>query len=309
MTTIETAEPLTNDDLIAIDGRPARRRRKRRRIVPIAAIAVVLAAATGTAWAVLGNRNSAETTNLSCPSPADPHSGEVDPDGHAIIGVASGNPVVDCTTAWRKLTTAPPPDMVAYDNGDGVVVVLAEGTPVPEMYRALDPGTYQHTEVAALQRRLEDVATGLEAACLDFSSARQMAEKTLDELGLENWTVEQGRPGRIADGQRSCAAAGVDGSARTVTILGAGPQGDHPFGPFAVAVHDAVEASCLDIGEATAAVHRIASATTIHNGSISVDLAAPGVVDVDVVEDAQASCTQVTVTVGGKVSVTLDGPR
>ena len=56
-------------------------------------------------------------------------------------------------------------------------------------------------------------------------------------------------------------------------------------------------------------MHRIASETTVHNGSSSVDLAAPGVVDVDVVEDAQASRTQVTVTVGGQVSVILVGQR
>lgn len=307
MQTIDAAETSAASELISIDGHKPRKGRKRRRILPIAAIAVVLAGATGTAWAVFGGGNSGDTTNLSCPSPTGPHSSDVDPDGQAIVGVVTGDPVLDCADAWRKMTTAEPPKMTAYDNGAGAVVVLPTRATAPAEYRRLAPGEYQHADAASLQRNLDDVATGLEAQCDGFEAAAQRTRKILDRLGMRGWTVEQGHPGRVADGTRNCAAAGVDAATHTVMIVGAGQQGDHPFRSFAQQVHDAVENSCLDVGEASKAVRDIAGETTVDNAGTLVDLGAPDVVGITPMHNPLASCTTVTVTVGGNVSVTLEG--
>lgn len=310
MDTIDEAAPSTNDDLIAIDGRPGRRRRKRRRIAPIAAIAVVLAGATGTAWAVLGNRNSAETTTLSCPSPAGPHADEVDEDAQTIIPAVSGDPVVDCTAHWRTMTSAEPPKMKAYDNGRGGVVVLAADAAAPKQYRALAPGEYQHADAATLQRNLDDVAVGLEARCYDLDGAKKLTDSMLDALGMKGWKVEQAHPGRAADGKRNCASAGVDAATRTVMILGAGPgRIGTPYRSFAEQLHRTLDSSCLGIDQAEARVQTIASRTTVDVNGQRYKLIDPHGVSITKVPSPDTSCTSVTVTVGGGVSVTLEGPE
>src|SRR5699024_4880403 len=117
MHSIHEAETAAEDDLIPIDGpRKTRKHRRRRRILPIVAIVAVLAGATGTAWAVLANRDTADTSTVSCPAPSGP-------DDVVGISVVTGDPVVDCTNAWESLTDEPVPEMTAYDNGDGAVVV------------------------------------------------------------------------------------------------------------------------------------------------------------------------------------------
>lgn len=309
MNTIDSIEAPPNPDLIALDGPRRRKQRKRRRFVPIAAAAMVLAGATGTAWAVFGGGNSADTANLSCPSPAGPHSSDVDHDAHVIVGVVTGDPVVDCTEEWRKMTTSAPPTMTAYDNGAGAVVVLPARAPAPAGYRELAPGVYQHAEVATLQRNLDDVATGLEAQCYAFAAAERQTGKVLDRLGMDGWAVEQGHPGRVPDGTRDCAIAAVDAATRTVMIVGAGPRSDHPFRPFAEKVHEAVEHSCLGTEEASKVVRGIAGETTIDEAGTLVDLGAPNVVDVRTVQNAEAACASVTVAVGGNVAITLEGPE
>lgn len=305
-----TAAAQPNGDRIPIDRRPRRTRRVRRRLVPIAAIVAVLAGATGTAWAVFANHDSAETTTVSCPSPTGPHSGEVDTGAETIIRAVSGDPVVDCTAHWRTMTSAAPPKMKAYDNGHGAVVVLAEDATPPASYRTLAPGRYQDANAATLQRNLDDVAIGLEAHCYDFDGAKKLGDSMLDALGMKGWTVEQAAQSRVPDGERDCASAGVDGDTRTIEILGAGADRiGTPYVAFAEKVHRTLDASCLGVDEAERRVQVIAQDTTVDVYGDRYKLVDPHGVLITKVANPDASCTAVTVTVGGTVSVTLEGPE
>lgn len=282
---------------------------RRRRFIPIAAIAAVLALSGGTAWAVANRGSSADTLNLSCPSPAGPHSAQVDPDAHTIVHTVSGDPVADCAATWRKMTTAAPPAMTAYDNGHGGVVVLPAAATPPATYRRLAAGKYQQANAATLQRELDDVATGVQAQCYDYAEAKTRTEKILETLGMRDWTIEQGHPGRVADGTHNCAAAGVDPAGHRVMIVGAGGLGNDPLKPFAEDVHDVVERSCISTDEAVTVINSLAAHTVVRNGDTTVELGAPHVVDITTLDDPNASCTSVTVTVGGNVAVTLVGPK
>lgn len=303
-TLMDTIEPAI-EPTFSVD----RPRRRRRRFIPIAAVAAVLALSGGTAWAVANWGSSADTLNVSCPSPAGPHSAQVDPDAHTIVPTVSGDPVADCTATWRKMTTAATPTLIAYDNGHGAVVVLPTSATPPAGYQELVRGDYQQASAATLQRELDDAATGIEAQCYDFAEAKARTGKILASLGMRDWTIEQGHPGRIADGGRNCAAAGVEPGTRTVMIVGAGGFDDDPIKGFATAVHHEVERSCIGTDAARSAIRQLAAHTTVRRGDTTVDLAAPHVLDITTVADPAASCASVTVTTGGNISVTLEGPK
>jgi len=110
------------ENLIRRSRREAVLRWARRAAVPLAAAALLIAAAV--AWVVV---QAGDQPALRCP------------DGAAIRPV-TGDPVADCAAEWRRSKAQSPPPMTAYDDGRGGVHVLLEGEAAPPGYTALEPG-------------------------------------------------------------------------------------------------------------------------------------------------------------------------
>src|SRR5262245_23717144 len=208
MTTITESDPI-----------PARRpsRRRRRWAVPIAAAAVLATAAAG--WAAV-RHDSSTNTAIGCP--------HRDRGGNStFIAAVTGDPVVDCGNAWRDMFGTEPPPMTAYDTGSGGVVVLLDGEPVPDGYTRLAPGPHVDTTLIQLQAALDDSGSGLTSNCFDEPGARNVVERELDRLGLDDWTVtvDESRP---PTGAASCAYFVVDAEQQEVQLIGMGPAPSTP---------------------------------------------------------------------------------
>lgn len=304
MDTIDKSEPTTNGDTISLEGDRRNRpnRLKRRRVLPLAAIAVVLAAATGTAWAVTHRGSAAQTDNLSCPVPNDPNA-------NAVVDVVTGDPIVDCANQWKSETDLPVPKMNAYDNGHGGVEVKLASDPVPPGATTLPRGVYQNADIRRLENRIADVGDGIDAGCYDTAAAKKMVEGYFDDLGMKGWQVRvDDTPPKSSRG--NCALAMADPTTGTVTVRsGRSPHDTHSvFKPFADGVHARLGEQCLNTTDAQAAIQDLAKETTVQNGPTTVHLGEQGMIRFQLATDPTAKCTTATVTVGGAVSVTLNGP-
>ena len=266
----------------------------RRRAILIGVAALLSGAAAG--WAIFGNVST--FTELQCPE-------------NSIIDAVSGDPVQDCANQWRFEHGAEPPAMSAYDNGTGGVVVLIDGDPVPEGYTPLESDVVQDTARIELEASLGDVATGLESGCYDEATAHDIARRELDRLGLDAWRITTDET-RRPDGSTLCAYFLVFPDDTQVQLIGLGGDAGiaDPFGPFATSLHDTMGSSCLDLAEAADVVRSLAANSAVEIGGQVVDFSEEaGVLTVHIIEDAGATCTRVNVNIGGRVEVTLRGPK
>ena len=290
MATINETAPHHNSP----PANPPKGRRVRRRWMIPAAAAIVLTTAAA-AWAL--TRTSADSTTLQCPD-------------NAIIDAVTGDPVTDCSNEWRRSNGTEPPDMVAYDNGNGGVTVLAATQSVPEGFVELEPGPFQNTDLIQLEAALDDAGSGLASSCYDEPTAHDIARHELDRLGLASWTVavDETRP---PDGDSRCAYFVVDPSIQQVQLIGIeqATPGSNPYQPYAAALADQLEATCMTLDEAGLLARSLAAETTIVIDGTRIDFTEQaGVLIVHDVDDPTADCTRSIVNVGGRVEVTLRGP-
>lgn len=291
MATINDTTPRSNERSAPA---PSGRRVRRRWLIPAAAVLVLTTAAA--AWALA--RTSKDSTTVACP-------------GNSIINAVTGDPITDCANEWRRSNGTQPPAMVAYDNGNGGVTVLLAADSAPDGHTELDPGPFQNTSLIQLQASLDDAGSGLSADCYDEQAARDIARNALDQLGLANWTItvdESRRP----DGASLCAYFVIDPAMEHVELFGietSTPQAN-PYEPYATALAEQLDATCLHLGEAASLARSLAARTVIEIDGTRIDLAEQAeVLVVHEVEDPAAACTSSAVNVGGRVEVTLRGPN
>src|SRR5262245_22831912 len=290
MTTITESDPI-----------PARRpsRRRRRWAVPIAAAAVLATAAAG--WAAV-RHDSSTNTAIGCP--------HRDRGGNStFIAAVTGDPVVDCGNAWRDMFGTEPPPMTAYDTGSGGVVVLLDGEPVPDGYTRLAPGPHVDTTLIQLQAALDDSGSGLTSNCFDEPGARNVVERELDRLGLDDWTVtvDESRP---PTGAASCAYLVVDAEQQEVQLIGMGPAPSEagPYRIFAAELDQRLRDQCVGLDAAADITRGVAAATDVSSYTDYAFTEESGLLNIHTVEDPSATCTRADVDVGGAVEVTLRGP-
>lgn len=273
--------------------RPVNRRAPRRWLIPAAAALVL--STTAAAWALA--RTSADSTTLECP-------------GNSIIDAVTGDPVTDCSNEWRRSMGTEPPAMVAYDNGNGGVTVLLANDPAPDRYTELEPGPFQRTEFIQLEAALDDAGRGLSSGCYDDDTGREIARRELDRLGLMTWTItiDDLRP---PDGQSRCAYHVVDPLTQQVQLIGVEGStfGSNPYEPYAAALADQLEATCMTVDAASSLARSLAAETAIVIDGTRIDFTEQaGALVVHQLEDPSADCTSSVVNVGGRVEVTLRGP-
>ncbi|MCP4087258.1 MAG: hypothetical protein GY745_19760 [Actinomycetia bacterium] len=293
----ELLERVRNDFMKTLENTQAappkgRRNRRRARMIPIAAVAVLATAAAGVA--VL--RDSSNTTEVGCP-------------GGSSIDAVSGDPVVDCAGEWRIRHGTEPPAMVAYDNGQGGIVVAVEGDEVPDSFVPLDPGPVQDPALIELEAALDDVGTGLSSGCYDEKAAREIARRELDQLALTAWTITVD-DSRVPDGTSTCAYYLTDPLARQVQLIGLeGAAAPNPFKPYADSLADRLSVNCVSLEEAGELARTLAASIEIVVDGEQLDLSEEtGGFVVHAVEDPAVGCTRSVVKVGGRMEVVLRGP-
>lgn len=258
------------------------RRRRRAALLVAASLAVI---GVGATWAL--SRQAEQTTRIHCP-------------GNAIVAAVSGDPIEDCANELRRQGTEPP-EMAAYLNERGGVVVVALGSEIPPEWQALDGGFRQDTAVIELEAALADVTTGLEARCYTSTEAVPIVERELARLGLD-WSVTTSAA--KADGDTTCALAALEAEQAQVTVYpidGVSGDGDEPWVALGTRLNQALSNECLSLDEAAATARGIALEVGLDPAAQQARITATA--------DNNAACTRATVTVGGTVFVDLRGPN
>lgn len=165
------------------------------------------------------------------------------------------------------------------------------------------------TDPIELQDVLGNLAGDLATGCLGEAEARTTVQGELDRLHLTAWTVTVD-PTRPVDADRPCARPLVQAERQQVVLVGV-PQpapGDDPYQVFAVNLDAELASACLDLADAEATTERIAAATDVSALTDVAFTTEAGLLHLNSVEDPGSTCTTASVTVGGRVEVTLRGP-
>lgn len=258
----------------------ARDERKARRHLTFVAVVLLSLLGVGAAWAL--TRQPEQTTEILCPE-------------NLVTSAVSGDPVVDCARVLREVGIEPP-EMMAYANDAGGVVVIEAGVEAPEGWQPLGDDFRQDLSIIELEAALNDVSTGLDADCYSTEEAVPLVEQMIDRFGFE-WTVDVARE---ADGQSTCAISFLQPETFTVgltAVEGSAPGDDQPWIALGNQLNEALEKECLDIDEAVDVVEGL-----VH------ELDMKEMMSVTQTTDEQEECTRATVTVGGLVFVDLRGP-
>lgn len=268
--------------------RPSARDRVPRRTFALAA-AIMTLSLVAVGWVVLTSIEN--STSVGCHT-AD---GVV-----SIADAVTGDPVADCAAVWRQDTGSEPPDLIAYDNGNGGIEVLPEGSDAPSGWQQLEPGVAQDPRLIELDASLDDHIDGLPADCHRLDSARVIADREVDRLGLTGWQVvsERGE----ADGAQTCTYYFLEPERQRVVLIpldsGDAPD-DAPYRVLANRLGEALEEECLSVAEAVELTRRSAADAGIDENGVVVHQAV----------DDNSTCARADVNVGGRVEVTIRGPE
>ncbi len=197
--------------------RSALRSRQHRRVV-VGVMAGVLLGSGAVAAAVLFDRPTDPVT-LSCYSDA-----SLDPVVQVGLTIdPESTPVKQCAVLWRDgtLGTTDAPPLVACVTRDGITAVIPGDqescTSLGLTVRApsVDPDESMAAQVASA------ISDRYPTECVDsVDAAVVIVERILVELEADDWQV---RPAAAISGERPCAYAALDASARVVLIVtGAG---------------------------------------------------------------------------------------
>lgn len=282
--------PAGKEDLLdAITALPPGRERtairRLRRPLVLAVAALVVAGATGAAWAM--TRGSArETTAVDCLI------GGVT----TIINATSGDPASDCAAIWP----APVPKLQAYADatGGGVVVIPASDKP----QSGWTPIESQDVALIVLQENLDDHINGLDSGCFSSAQATTFAQQQLSRLGFIGWTVDAQSSSSTA---ANCYGGFADPSSQTVTLQPMGDQsGAATWPPHQLA--DSLRpltSECLSFSAMKSEVVQRATAL-----GMSQTVENDHNYELNATEDNTMSCATVYETVGGTTDVVIRGP-
>lgn len=263
----------------------AGQRVSRRTLVLVTVLSILSLAAVGGAAVMWPEK----TTSVSC---------HTDTNAETVVDSVTGDPVEDCQRAWRD-TGQEPPALIAYDNGQGGISVLPAEEQAPDGWEPMDSGVVQDPHLIQLKAALADYGSGLHAKCHALPEARDVAEREIDRLELEGWSVRAERG--EADGTSTCTYFYLDPANRAVVLI---PEEevsppDGPFTAFARELSTVLEEDCLTVPEAA----QVARETAVQHGVDDMGLV------VHEATDGTLDCARSDVTVGGRVEVTVRGPE
>lgn len=282
-----TTLPTTTDTPPAAPTQPPARHRMPRRSLVLATVLTILsiAAVGGAAVRWLAE----QTTSVAC---------HTDDSSVLVVDSVTGDPVEDCQAAWRDAGLQPPA-LIAYDNGHGGIAVLPAGEEAPAGWEPLEPGVVQNPRLIQLEAALADYGSGLHAECHLLSQARTLAQREIDRLELEGWTIRAERG--EADGTETCTYFFLDPEQQAVVLIPM--QGlvapDAPFTVFARDLARTLEEDCLPTTEAAQVTREVAARAGVNDTGLIIHE----------VTDDTLDCARSNVTVGGRVEVTIRGPE
>ncbi len=271
---------------------PRHPRRVRRGLIAVVAILAV-GGSVAAGWAALRG-SPREQTTVACATPG----------GTSYIDAVTGDPLVDCATAWQRETGHEPPTLVAYRTAGGGVVVVPKGSKVPADYRPLGRTFTQDSRLIELAASLNDWIGGLNARCNSGPQSRALASRHLNRLGLTGWTPVFIQ--RSPDGRSTCGDyIGLDHVNRRVqlgSMPAAGPSApDRQLRTLANRLGAEFATGCRKLDDAATEVTSVATRLGFSP--------ARNEIQVNQVPDPKAACTRIDMAVGGTASVTLRGPK
>jgi hypothetical protein len=282
-------------------GRERSTVRRFRRPLVLAFALLVVAGATGAAWAM--TRGSArETTAVDCKIGG----------GTTVIDATSGDPASDCAAIWP----APVPKLQAYSDGLGGVAVIPASEKAPADWT---PIASQDVALIELQENLLDNINGLDSGCFSASAATTFAQQQLNRLGLIGWSVNVRPPAQQsnaqppagtkeapgASGGQACYGGFADPTSKAVTLLGGGDQsGATNWPPHQLA--DGLRPLTQQCLSLSAMRNEVVERATALGMSQTVD--GDHSYELKTTEDNTMRCSTVYETVGGTIDVVVRGP-
>lgn len=294
--------PISDDDAAAVFGAsgkeslldaitalsPGRERsatRRLRRPLVFAVAVLVIAGATGAAWAMT-HGSARDTTSVDC----------IVQGVDSIVDARSGDPAADCVAVWESLTGHPAPPLTAYDNDLGGVAVIPSSETPPANWT---PIASQNIALIELQESLGDYINGPESGCFSSSQATTFVQQQLDRLGFTDWTIDV----RSSDG--SCYGGFTLPDTKTVVLAAGSDQSgaaDWPPRQLADSLRP-LTSECLSLAAMKNDVVQRATALGMsqtvegdHNYQLSATT------------DNTMRCATVYETVGGTIDVVIRGP-
>ncbi|HEY7281722.1 MAG TPA: hypothetical protein VID47_09020 [Actinomycetota bacterium] len=269
----------------APEPNPPRRIRRRRLPILIAAVVVLSGAAVG--WAFLTS-SARDTVAVECEIQGT----------DTIIPAASGDPVSDCATQWKRDTGTEAPALAAYDNGLGGITVLPASQTPPSGFTRLPGGAVQNVSMVEMQQWLDDYVSGLNSGCFGGATAAQMTKQQLARLGMTGWTVLA----PPASDAGTCVDTGIlDASNSTVALRAlSGPVPPGSVMERLAAELRPVARDCEPLGATAQRVRSAAGKLGLSEDAHQYEL--------NEVPDASATCTTISENVGGTIFLILRGP-
>jgi hypothetical protein len=267
-------------------GRERSTVRRFRRPLVLAFALLVVAGATGAAWAMTGG-SARETTAVDCKIGG----------GTTVIDATSGDPASDCAAIWP----APVPKLQAYSDGLGGVAVIPASEKAPADWT---PIASQDVALIELQENLLDNINGLDSGCFSASAATTFAQQQLNRLGLIGWSVNVRPPAQQQSGQ-ACYGGFADPTSKAVTLFGGGNQSgatNWPPHQLADSLRPLTQ-QCLSLNAMTNDVVQRATAL-----GMSQTIENDHTYELNATKDNTLRCATVYETVGGTVDVVVRGP-
>lgn len=269
--------------LMASSRRGWRRRPRRALVAAVALLVVIATSAAGYgAWLAL---HPEQNTGVGCQLSARAFSDTW----------VTGDPVLDCQRVWRQELGEPVPELAAYVNDQGGIMVRPAAWAVPEGWRLLPEGFRLDAALLDLERTLGDQIHGLSETCLDAGAARVRAQRELARTGLSGWRISQrDHP----DGRESCAVYYfVRPDRREVTLGSEEPMAATlPFHRMAARLRAASD--CLERATAFAAIRAAGADAGLVEGVQGYQI-----VEIPDAAAGSGSCARVTMQVTGTITV------
>jgi hypothetical protein len=292
-------EALLREIMSTPPSREAPAPRRRRRLPVVAVVGAVVLGGTAIGWA-FAMSSARDTVSVEC---------EIE-GGSVIIPSATGDPVADCAAQWQRDTGNRAPRLVAYDNGQGgIIVAPADQPPLPGA-TPLPTGATQNVSMIEVQQSLDDYIAGLNSGCYDNATAVKMTEQTLARVGMGDWTVQPAPSTDFSPPSTSSAApasnqcvdtAILDPATSTVTLraLGGPASPDAPYEKLAAMLRSIAQ-GCTSLDATAQQVRSAASELGLSEAAHQYQLTEVQVKD--------AGCTTIDENVGGTIFLILRGP-
>ncbi len=222
---VMTGARAASPDVVRELNEQRRRRSRRRGGLIIAGAAILGTTSAAAAYVVTRDQPSEPAALVSC------HADERFPGAALALEPSADDPIARCTEAWRE-GRLPNPDEPSAPRAEAPALIACTGPGLGvNVFPSSDPELCQRLGMVTAEVRLDDdgqavveLQDRLIAAtypdCVSSEDAAAEAQRTIDDLGVDGWTIEVIPPERDS---QACARVAVDAETRTVRLVPTDP--------------------------------------------------------------------------------------